>query len=91
MTNFYQVTFQNCGGERGPEYRVHINAEEYSKGGVVSWPSFDDLVKTIYPVLSLDNNPVKFVPDNLPDVEKGILEDLVLAHNLKWGKSQKSL
>lgn len=82
MTNFYQVTLQSCRC-CGSEYRVYVNAEEYSKEGVVSWPTFDELVKVIYPVLSSDKNPARFVPDKLPQVEKNILEDLVVAHNFK--------
>jgi len=84
MTNFYQVTFQKCGcGACGPEYRIHINAEEFSNESTVYWPNFEELVRVLYPVLSSDKNPVRFVPDNLPEVEKSILEDLVVAHNFK--------
>ena len=90
MANFYPVTFQNCGcGECGPEYRLHINMTEFSNEGVVSWPSFGELIKILYPVLSLDTDSARFVPDNLQDFEKSLLEDLVLAHNLKLDKSQK--
>lgn len=82
MTNFYQVTFQNCRC-CGPEYKLYIDMKEHSEDGVVSWPNFGELVRILYPVLSSDKNPVRFVPDNLPEVEKSILEELVVAHNFK--------